>query len=614
MWSRNLLIASVVVFLATTISTAPVEEKEPEEIEVEDGEEELSEEEEDDDDSKSQEKNMGIGAQQATTVSKGLGLSAQPGTSFQGEAPNDASLPGHAGSSLDTSIAGPSLDPSQTGGHGSSVSHVQAPGKVVVHPGTVVVHPGTGVVHPGTGVVHPGTGVVHSDTISHGSMGQAGGSSTLIIIHEAHPQPAGGSIHTFDAAGYQTEAPTSETEIESPEYDTPESPEFNGNGHKLLIGGAVENGHAATPVVTDLFIEDTTHMDPTGAMDPLGASSHLDNTGECPGIIDQSSHDFLIGLMGGVGDPYASDIHIDISDHTGMTSQLDLIAVGSGPGPALSSSSSPGPDVPPGTYWHAFHPLPGLGDHIGLISDFTGLTDYSGPDHPYLSSSFDGSHHSAGDHAGLSDTTDHPVAVMSHTDYSSSHIDHPGNGRQSQVTDTHGGDHAVNDVHHDVTDPSGQHIVSTDVGLLDAGEHGVVSHHDDMGAVTDGVAVQHHDDVHTVSPQTDTTGAAEELVTSSHTQIDITALGVNVYSASAPGTPDSVLGFGHDTTVVAEAHSVFIQTDSPVTADAQGSTLQASSHPGVTEQTQPAVSAAEQYNPSGQGPEGAENVELEDTC
>jgi hypothetical protein len=26
-----------------------------------------------------------------------------------------------------------------------------------------------------------------------------------------------------------------------------------------------------------------------------------------------------------------------------------------------------------------------------------------------------------------------------------------GNGRQSQVTDTHGGDHAVNDVHHDVT-------------------------------------------------------------------------------------------------------------------------------------------------------------------
>lgn len=77
-----------------------------------------------------------------------------------------------------------------------------------------------------------------------------------------------------------------------------------------------------------------------------------------------------------------------------------------------------------------------------------------------------------------------------------------------------------------------------------------------------------------------------------------------MYSSSAPGTPDSVLGFGHDTTVVADAHSVFIQTNSPVTADAQGSTLQASSHPGVTEQTQHAVSAAEQYNPSGQGPEG----------
>uniref|UniRef100_A0A674EHF4 Uncharacterized protein n=1 Tax=Salmo trutta TaxID=8032 RepID=A0A674EHF4_SALTR len=407
MWSRNLLIASVVVFLATTISTAPVEGMEVNEWP---------------DVFLSASGNGGGGGGGGGAGGGGGGDSH---TSPSDPSSHDASLSGHAGSSSDTSIAG-------------QITYYKC------------------------------------------SMGQAGGSSTLIIIHEAHPQPAG-IIHYIN-----------ETEIESPEYDTPESPEFNGNGHKLLIGGAVENGHAAIPVVTDLFIEDTTHMDPTGAMDPLGASSHLDNTG----IIDQSSHDFLIGLMGGVGDPYASDIHIDISDHTGMTSQLDSIAVGSGPEPALSSSSSPGPDVPPG-----------LGDHIGLISDFTGLTDYSGPDHPYLSSGFHGSYHSAGDHAGLSDTTDHPVAVMSHTDYSSSHVDHPGNGRQSQVTDTHGGDHAVNDVHHDVTDPSGQQIVSTDIGLVDA-------------AITDGVAVQHHDDVHTVSPQADTT-----------------ALGDNVYSSSAPGTP-----------------------------------------------------------------------------
>ncbi|KAL7382161.1 hypothetical protein ABVT39_017739 [Epinephelus coioides] len=38
------------------------------------------------------------------------------------------------------------------------------------------------------------------------------------------------------------------------------------------------------------------------------------------------------------------------------------------------------------------------------------------------------------------------------------------------------------------------------------------------------------------------------------------------------------------------------------------------SHPAVTDHNQTAGSVTEQYNPSGQGPEGAENVELEDTC
>uniref|UniRef100_A0A4W5MYG4 Si:ch211-80h18.1 n=1 Tax=Hucho hucho TaxID=62062 RepID=A0A4W5MYG4_9TELE len=482
MWSRNLLIASVVVFLATTISTAPVEEKEPEEIEVEDGEEELSEEEEGMRWEGGLGKDEGVGrgggggggggvdvpllpaghklngdsAMQAGPDRESGGGGGGGGgggrgggggdshTSPYDPSSHDASLPGHAGSSLDASIAG------QMTYYKCLIinqSYVQCVNLI-------------------------------------GSMGQAGGSSTLIIIHEAHPQPAG-IIHYIN-----------ETEIESPEYDTPESPELNEHNYHTLLG-AVENGPAAIPVVTDLFVEDTTHMDPTGAMDPLGASSHLDNTGECPGE-GAMFHAWL--LSGGVGDPYASDIHIDISDHTGMTSQLDSIAVGLDPGPALSSSSSPGPDV-----------APGLGDHIGLISDFTGLTDYSGPDHPYLSSGFDGSYHSAGDHAGVSDTTDHPVAVMSHTDYSSSHIDHPGNGRQSQVTDTHGGDHAVNDVHHDVTAIT-THQSAFLRPLLPAGEHGVVSHHDDMGAVTDEVAVQRHDDVHTVSPQTDTTGKAPKKV------------------------------------------------------------------------------------------------------
>ncbi|XP_031442555.2 uncharacterized protein LOC116225091 [Clupea harengus] len=90
MLSRNLLIASAVVFLATTVSTAPVEEKEPEETEVEtdDGEEEVSEEDaDDDDDSRSQDLNKGTGAQHATTVSKDQGATPRPGI-FVGESSN----------------------------------------------------------------------------------------------------------------------------------------------------------------------------------------------------------------------------------------------------------------------------------------------------------------------------------------------------------------------------------------------------------------------------------------------------------------------------------------------------------------------------------------------
>ncbi|KAK9527040.1 hypothetical protein VZT92_015706 [Zoarces viviparus] len=50
-----------------------------------------------------------------------------------------------------------------------------------------------------------------------------------------------------------------------------------------------------------------------------------------------------------------------------------------------------------------------------------------------------------------------------------------------------------------------------------------------------------------------------------------------------------------------------------VSADPTGTPFD-SSHPAVTDHTEMAGSVTEQYNPSGQGPEGAENVELEDTC
>ncbi|XP_074542257.1 uncharacterized protein LOC141802601 [Halichoeres trimaculatus] len=51
-----------------------------------------------------------------------------------------------------------------------------------------------------------------------------------------------------------------------------------------------------------------------------------------------------------------------------------------------------------------------------------------------------------------------------------------------------------------------------------------------------------------------------------------------------------------------------------VSAPPAGTAMDSSFHPGVTDNTQTAGSVTEQYHPSGQGPEGAENVELEDTC
>ncbi|AWP21189.1 Hypothetical protein SMAX5B_003192 [Scophthalmus maximus] len=71
------------------------------------------------------------------------------------------------------------------------------------------------------------------------------------------------------------------------------------------------------------------------------------------------------------------------------------------------------------------------------------------------------------------------------------------------------------------------------------------------------------------------------------------------------------------TGVLSHTDLVTVATDFTVTdtvsADPTGSPAE-TSHPAVTDHTQAAGSVTEQYNPSGQGPEGAENVELEDSC
>ncbi|TMS17967.1 hypothetical protein E3U43_010293 [Larimichthys crocea] len=69
-------------------------------------------------------------------------------------------------------------------------------------------------------------------------------------------------------------------------------------------------------------------------------------------------------------------------------------------------------------------------------------------------------------------------------------------------------------------------------------------------------------------------------------------------------------GYSHTDLVTMAADSTGADT---VSADPTGRPLD-STNPAVTDHTQAAGSVTEQYNPSGQGPEGAENVELEDTC
>ncbi|XP_039875910.1 uncharacterized protein si:ch211-80h18.1 [Simochromis diagramma] len=139
---------------------------------------------------------------------------------------------------------------------------------------------------------------------------------------------------------------------------------------------------------------------------------------------------------------------------------------------------------------------------------------------------------------------------------------------------------------------------------------------------------------------TDTNGAeTEKLVSFSDLYTDLTGGAESVTRINVNLTA-SGLGFGHDVT---ESPSIMIQTASadvtqthnPVsgihphtdlvtmTADFSGTDTVATDHtgrlldsspPAVTDHTQMAGSVTEQYNPSGQGPEGTENVELEDTC
>ncbi|XP_026205578.1 homeotic protein ocelliless isoform X3 [Anabas testudineus] len=435
----NLLIVSLAVFLATTVSTAPFGEKEQEEVEVEATEEgELSEEEEDDDDSKSQDKIEGVlGGQQTTTAAAAGG--------------SDVSIAAGASSNIQEL----SISSSQSAGGGA-------------HDGTA----GSSAGSPGSAETEPSR--VSADL----------------------SQPAG------------ADRPVASSLTETNGSDGVDSAS-NGNGQKLLNGGG-GGGQADSQA---------------GVLDSLGNGfPHLDYTGECPGTNDPSSHDFLLGLMGG-SDPFSPDVHISVPEiSSGVTAA---------PYPDQSSSSS----------------LDSRADPAQHVDQ----SQYShGP----------GPSHSAVLAAGSSSSPPHNEVHRQQTDGADSPDAH-GNGRQTHLTDTN--------------------------------------------AVTDQpVSVSH--------PHTDLTagGAVTSL------QIDLTASGVELSHDVTESSPVILHTDSIDSFTVSGVYThtdlVTVATDLTGTdTDSTGNPV-AYSHPAVTDHMQTAGPVTEQFNTSGQGPEGAENVELEDTC
>ncbi|XP_046690301.1 filaggrin-2 isoform X1 [Silurus meridionalis] len=512
MLSRNLVVASIaIVFLATAVSAAPVEDKEPEEndFEAEEGEEELSEEEEDDDDSKGQHM-KGAGAQQATKVPKGPGVTVLPGISPVGEPPNghkvngagalQASLGSASGSSVQAvgtdgsngkdSQALPSSSHGTVHGHGSSGSKV--PGAAETAYSDTASHGSSSQV----ALSHVSSGQMSSNHVSSLMIsGHTSGSAFVSSEIQSQTEEAAttdGTAHDIGDygesqavhLGSQIEAPGSESILEKPE--TGSETETNGNGHKHLINGQ-ETGHAGM----NNFMEGTTQIDLTGGFDSYG--SNLEMTG----IIDHSSHDFLIGLMGGIGDGFSPDPYTDtIADHMGLNFQVESTGAGLDPGfPAIISSAQPAPHAAengPAAYASV---TSDNGAQLGSPGDTTEGADNNGADSPNIN----------------------------------------GNGRLRPVPDIHKGDAPEIGIHLYTTGEHQGLITQTDTAeTLDV----IYPTASPVTKIPSDTAVTSHTEG--VGPQTDVTaGLIGEPVTNGHKQINITIMADSIYSSR----PSNTLGY-----------------------------------------------------------------------
>ncbi|XP_076850151.1 uncharacterized protein LOC143499405 [Brachyhypopomus gauderio] len=581
MLSRSLLFASLAIaFLATTTSAAPVEDKEPDEndFETEEAEEELSEEEE-----------AGAGGQQATVVSKGPGQKLNgdspaqtasvgssgtvEGSNGSGEKPSPLSRPssGTQGSTLSGQGTSGSVH-SDTNSHGipsqTSGSHVPpgpVPGPVTpgetgdsdpvpgpVAPGETSdsdpvpgpVAPGeTGDSDPIPGPVAPGetgdsdpipgpvgtaetsdsdpvsgpvaptetseSAVLSSETQAHISDSEA------VAAHRETSSYDNGESQTLHA-GPQTETPGSKSIGEMSEIEN------NGIGQKQLTN-RIEQGH------TDFnhFIKETAPTDPTGVFHAIDTSSHMETTG----VLDQSNHDFLVGLMGGIGGSSAPQLYTDI---TGVPADIShapstviptcLISIASSTGHmgiAFQRDSTAGLDPNPPARGV---PAPGA------------PAVHSGPDRFSTGTGPGGSVQAAG-------TSDNGFQFGPIGDLIEG-VDN--NGADSPDTNGGGRFRPVADVHRGDASETGNHL-----GI----SHGPATQTDRVGRLHFEATVGPYTKLNTdgavtgVNTQTNMAGLAGEPVTKGHTQTDITAMRDAVYSPVDPlagqlGTTEQTLPAG----------------------------------------------------------------------
>ncbi|XP_051992404.1 mucin-4-like [Xyrauchen texanus] len=325
-----------------------------------------------------------------------------------------------------------------------------------------------------SGHISPGhvSSMLSSHAFDRPSAGQTSG-GVGVVSSEVQSQPSGSlSAHT-DGSQYENGEMAEGSQIEPPEIPETES---NGNGHKQLMNGG-DTGFTGL----DHFIEGTSQIQGTGGFDSFGASPHLEMTG----IIDQSSHDFLTGLMGGMDDSFGADTQTDGLDHMGLAFHVESTddccddvpryfsfpALGLGPGHPSSGDlvkaalpDSLGPDHPSvangnGDFPHSINSLGP--DHPSVANgngDFPHSINSLGPDHPSVANGNGDFPHSISTSdngvlsSSLADTTDSSffdtMTNMDHSliGYSDRGMDNGrdspdmnGNGRHKPVAAVHKG-------------------------------------------------------------------------------------------------------------------------------------------------------------------------------